>query len=604
MARLLTSLLLAAILAALAGAQSFGRFGYGGTIDLPGLTLGHDGFSAKAPGSTHFNFVQESRLWEVVNTSDVEQTIGLSNMADCPYKISCNLYAPGFRMYCPNGFALKMDCAKNPFITWLDGSVGDGVPTPNLKWSIVSFQDDQPPILLVFEVDHGPSVSVRGKPGDWTLASDRLFAGWVHVCLPTGTKPFKTNSAATLGALSQKFLSEQSFWLAPPAHLVDRTLISDALSVTCTWQFDRPGVVVPAPATFARLGGYPLSVSSRTRPIYAVDENGPILVTDQESLSIRFPVRRVPTGRFLAEGKPLSSPPATVSPLDVPSVAELAMANLVGSSDGGTRKLGDETLAGYFDHANYFAEPTTGQQLPFDAAGNGIDLAAAHSFLMQSLTNSRQSSSDANSLLTTLQWRTDWLTWRLWVPDAVLERRAGALAALAGALCPEPERRLQAAMLQAGLASERGLNIYRRRVGELNSEPLLLEPLEGVRQVLFALEGKLGGVEQDFAKAMLGEIRVFGETPAYLVRKEDALSMIWDSHGLKTSVFTLASAYPLTFERGGNLVDFDAKDALGFTRIEFRSQTPGLCDARLNLPAYAKPPPGGIDVPQYSENPR
>lgn len=601
MARLLTSLALLALVIVGAFAQAFGRFGYGGPLSVPGLVVDQSGIVAKAPAATRFQFLRPSELWQTSSTSDTDATVDLTNREKCPTKVSCSLYNPGVRLYFNSGFAFKLDSAKSPYLSWAEGSVGDGVPTPNLKWVIVSFQDDQPPVLLIFEASPGTSLSIQGKSGDWVIAPDKPYVGWVHVCLPIGTKPFKTDSASTLGVLTQRFTKEQDFWLAPPAHLIERKIEADALSVTCTWKFDRSGVVIPAPATFAKLGGYPLGLPSRSRAIAAVDENGPLLVTAQQELIMRFPVRRVPTGRFLAEGKALSNPPASVSPIDIPSVMDLGMETLTGTCDESTRKLAEDTLTGYLDQANYFAEPTTGQQLPFDVTGHGIDLAAAHAFLMQALTTTRQATSEANSLLTSVLWRTDWLTWNVWVPDQAVGRRASALAALAGALCPEPERRLQAGMLQAGLASERGLNIYRRRTGQISSEPQMLEPMEGLRQVLFALDSKITGTECLFGRAMLSELRVFGSTSVYLDRKDTALSLIWDPSSDTTSAFTLASAYPLTLEKEANLAGFTVKDALGFTRIQYKTASNGVCRAHFSLPAFAKPPPVAVDVPLYSE---
>ena len=604
MARLLTSLAVLALVIAGAFAQAFGRFGYGGPLNVPGLSLDQSGFIAKAPGATRFRFEQTSSLWQPTVTSDTDQTIDLTNREKCPAKVNCSLYNPGVRIYFNSGFAFKLDSAKSPYLSWAEGSVGDGVPTPTLKWAIVSFQDDQPPVLLIFEASPGTGLSIQGKAGDWVLAPDKPYVGWIHVCLPIGTKPFRTDSASTLGVLTQRFTREQDFWLAPPAHLVDRKIDSDALSVTCTWKFDRSGVVIPAPGTFAQLGGYPLGLPSRSRAIAAVDENGPLLITDQNELIMRFPVRRVPTGRFLAEGKALSSPPASVSPIDIPSVMDLGMENLTGTCDEATRKLGEDTLSSYLDQANYFTEPSTGQQLPFDSSGHGIDLAAAHSFLMQALTTTRQATSEANSLLTSVLWRTDWLTWNVWVQDDAIARRAAALAALAGALCPEPERRLQAGMLQAGLASERGLNIYRRRTGQISAEPQLVEPMEGLREVLFAIDSKVTGPECQFGKAMLSEIRVFGSTSVYLDRKDSAMSLIWDPSSDTTSAFTLASAYPFGLEKEANLAAFTVKDALGFTRVQYKTESSGLCRARFTLPSFAKPPPLAVDVPLYSESTR
>lgn len=601
MARLLISLVVLLLAAQGAWAQAFGRFGYGEPADLPGVKVSREGFVTKSSTALHFRFLSASKTWRPVQLGETSEVVQLSGGDGCPAKLSADLFSPGFRLYYPNGFALAVDAHESPYLSWSEGSVGDGVPTPNVKWCLLSFQDDQPPVLIDFEASDGPSLTIVGKPGAWSLKTEKPYSGWVHFCLPTGTRPFKTNSAATLGALTQRFWKDQSFWLAGPAKLLDRKIESDGLSVTCTWRFDRSGVVIPCPATLAQIGGYPLSLPTATKIIPAVDEDGPLVVTDQNELTMRFPIRRIPNGRFLAEGRPQSSPPSTVAPLDVPSVVELALENLVSYCGEPTRKLGEDTLASYFDQTSYFAEPTTGQQLPYDAKGNGIDIAAAQSLLMQALTTNHQASSEANSLLSSVLWRMDWLTWRVWTPDDALSRRSAALASLAGALCPEPERRLQAAMLEAGLAAERGLNIYRRRVKLADSEPPLIEPMEGMRQVLFAVDTKVAGTECAFARAMLSEVRVFGDTPLYLDRDGTSLEIAWDTPQPVSASFTLASAYPLGLQPGKNLAGLDVRDALGFTRVQYKSQAAGTCAALLNAPDYAKALPIGTDVPQYSE---
>src|SRR5262249_5753733 len=162
-----------------------------------------------------------------------------------------------------------------------------------------------------------------------------------------------------------------------------------------------------------------------------------------------------------------------------PSVAELAFANLPASRDTQTKETAEEALTEYLGEAKYTTEPYSNQQLPYTADGAGLDLAAAHALLMQSTITTVKATSEPNSLLTSVLWRRDWRTWTIWTPDLDLSRRAEALGALAAALCPEPARRLDAAMLEAGLASQEGLKVWQARNGFPVGPKLNPAPFDG-----------------------------------------------------------------------------------------------------------------------------
>lgn len=579
--------------------QGFGRFGYSQSADLPGLILTKDEFHAKAPGSASLAFAKPGEEWTPLITSEQGQTVHLNKGEDVPEKAAYELFNPGIRLYFPKGFSLGLACEKAPYLTWTEGSVGDGVPTPNEAYFLLSFQDDQPAWLIQFD-GAPPSLTISGKEGNWTLRTEKPYSGWVRCSLPLGDKPSKTVNAATLGQLWVKFSSESAYWLAPPAKFVKRASDADSLSVTGTWSFDRPGVRVPAAISMAQLGGYPISQVSRVKQLQGADECGPIVVTDENDLVARFPLRRVPTGKFIADGKSTVSPPATVSSIDAPSVFELGLENLASWCDGATRKLAETTLADYFDQTNYFIEPVTGQQLPYDAGGHGLDLAGAQAFLMQALTVSKQPTGPENSLLTSILWRQDFMTWQVWTADRTQGRRAASLAALAGAIASEPDKRLAGAMLQAGLSCERGLAIYRKRLGQ-DSGPGLLEPMEGMRQVLFALNGTATGPDCAFARAMLSELRLFGPTIAYLERQDQDWNLVWDGQASGAGEFALASAYPITLVKQTNLAALQIEDAFGITKIRYRRSAPGACQAKLSAPSFAKPIPPAADSPEYQE---
>lgn len=587
-------------LAAAAHADAFGRYGYGAPPDVPGMSVDRDGFAAKHPLADKIRFVKPLAQWKPVATSEFGQTVGFGQQDFVPSKGRFTTTAPGFALYFGSGIRLHVASTAAPYLTWTDGSVTSGVPTPPVRWLVVSFQTSEPPVLLGFPGDPA-SLVVRGRPADWTIQTDGDFKGWVRVGLPLGQRPVVANTAADLGKLAQAVAAEADLYTQMSPEPVGFRLDHDQESVTATWSFDRPGATVPIGATLAGLGQYPLSIQSSVKRIDAPTDEGPLDVLSGKDLTIRFPVRRVPTGRALALGAQPGEPIGTVAPQDIPSVVELALEGLLAERDVQTRKAADDTLTEYLGQATYAAEPVTGQQLPYTAAGEGADLAAAHALLMQSILSTQRATSEGNSLLTSLQWRRDWATWRFWGASETVARRVGALAALAGAICPEPERRLQAAMFQAGLSAERGLDVWRRRNGfATGSDATFAEPEPGLRQGLFGLRVP-PEPDSAFALALRSPIRIFGDASATLTQDVSTYVLQWPVLEAKPSLLTLAAAFPFSVKANGNLTSLKVAAALGFTELRYVPEVAGTCEVRLTVPKWAKPLPKATPVPSYRE---
>ena len=360
---------------------------------------------------------------------------------------------------------------------------------------------------------------MTGKAGAWAIKSQDPFKGWVRFALPAGDEGSAATTAATLGKLAKDAAANAALWTSMPPKLLKTNIIEDLHSVTATWQFDLPGAVVPVAAVMANLGHYLLEVKTPTRRLPGWTADGPTDIVDETSLSIRFPVKRVPTGRSLTVGSQLANPLGGVSPQDIPSAKRL------GTGVSGRRKRLANTQSSR-RHAFRICDPgklqsgTSGRSSScrLTRQARGIDLAATNAFLMQAVTSTARATSESNSLLTSVAWRQDWNTWRVWTQDPTVAQRTGAMAALAGALCPEPERRLAAAMFQAGLSGYRGLNVWRLRHSLIKSLPKLIEPLYGVRKGLFGLDGPLEPGEQ-FALSLLSPLRVFSDGSVVLVKQ-------------------------------------------------------------------------------------
>lgn len=588
------------LLAASAWAQAFGRFGFVDQADVPGFEIDRTGFRVRHERADRFIFEEASKVWKPLLTSELSQTIGLGGVGRSPAKARFDLAAPGISLYFQNGIGFRLTTTSAPFLTWKEGSVGPGVPTPSLKWVLISFRDDQPPVFLSLQGE-ASAFQISGKPGDWRLRTAGLYRGWARVAAPLGRNSMATNTAASLGGLKAKVLPLVPYFADEPPKLVKVEFAEDPTSVTATWTFDRPYAAVPIPAILANLGGYALKLDSETIRLDSSDPDGPVSVLLQNTMRIRFPVRRMPTGRSLALGAPAIEPIGTASPIDIATVAELALANLPACRDQLTKETAEETLAKYLTDATYATEPHTNQRLPYSANGAGLDLASAHALLMQSTITTVKATSEPNALLTSVMWRRDWRTWRLWTPDAAVSRRAGALAALAAALCPEPARRLDAAMLEAGLAGEAGLQVWRERYGLKGAVKPSEPPLEGVRRAMFLYPGRKPA-DEAYVLSLMSEIRVYGDLGFRAVPKEGGLALVWPVETARPFSIMLASAYPLAVSPVKNLASAVGEEALGFTVVRCVPTAPGPCELLIKVPEWAGPLPSYAEAPRFVGN--
>ncbi len=582
--------------------QAFGRFGYTQSADMPGLRVNKEGFIAKDVAADKIYFKEPSKLWKAVATTDIEQIVQLSGFKGSPSKASFNLLAPGFSLYFQSGLQLRLHCQSAPFLTWPDGSVAQGVATPNVKWLILSFRDNQPPLAIGFPGSPS-SLTISGKSGDWTLEGPPDFKGWVRIGLPVGLEQKPATTASSLGRLAKEAGPGMINWSQMPPHLLKVSYDQDLYSVTATWQFDHPGAVVPAAAQLAYLGGYPLTVKSETTRFPGWTEAGPIDVLKGTSLSIRFPVRRIPTGRALAIGQSPSAAKKPVHSANIAGIAELAEAALTADRDADTRKAAEDSIQEFVSQAPYFAEPWTRQQLPFSESGEGIDSTAAEAMLMQAVTSTSRATSESNSLLTSVGWRLDWLTWQVWVADKDVSERSAALAAVAAALCPETERRLTAGMLQAGLSAIRGLERWKRREGLVTTPSTHLESMFGIRKALFGLVGQPEPGE-GYVQVLTSPLRVFSDSGVGLLQVGQDFVLKTSLPKGKNSVLMLATAYPIEVSERKNVTIRKVESVLGFTEIHCISSGGGECEFKVVLPAFGKFPPKSVPAPSYTEQRR
>lgn len=588
---------------ALASSQAFGRFGYTDRWEVPGVVLSREGFRTEGSAADTFRFAAPLRQWKPAATNEWSQTVQTGEFAGNPSKLRHDLTALGFSAYFGQGMRLLLRSTNGPILTWADGSMeaNTGYATPPTKWVVVSFRDAQPPMLFAF-LDKEGALRLTGRTGEWVLSSEGDLGTWVRICAPLGNRAFPTNTVADLGKLKAACLPAVELAARPSPSLTYFSAIDEGPGVLGEWTFDAPGAVVPFPAFLSSLGGYGVLSASKTKRLDMNTQFGPVFVTDEPKLALRFLVRRVPTGRAVTVGSALGQGIGTASFLDVPTVTELALANLVASQDRAARELANGTVSEFLTETNYYVEPNTQQRLPFDGPGQGLDLTAAHALLLQSTISTARATSEPNSLLTSLAWRRDWLTWQYTGAEAAKRRRAAALSALAYALAPEPERRVESGMLQAGLAAERGLAVWKHRTQGAPPPPKFLEAMFEVREDLFGKDDyrrKTG-----FGRTLLSELRAFGDVPIECLVRDKKLILRWKAPDTRVQTISLAAGYPLTIAAGQNVADLQSSQGLGITILRVTPKAVGLCEATLSLPEWADPLPAFQAPPRFEESER
>jgi len=595
----LIGLLGVCLAAAISVADSFGRYGYGAPNPVPGFQVDRSGFRARAEGADRIGFATELPAWRAVATSAEGQTVGVGQPELGPTKLRFDLWAPGFAAYFPQRFHLRLTSIGAPYLTWMGGSVSNGVPTPAVPWAVLSFRDAQPPIILGFP-DGTATLKIEGKPGDWRIESNDDFVGWMRIGLPVGIKSKPYNAASALGELALESLAVAPLYVQTAPVLRELEVQDDRQSVTATWKFDRKGAVVPLGATLANIGGYPLRIQSGMLRLNGFTDEGPVDVSTEDRISIRFPIKRIPTGRAIGLGAIPRDLIGTASPFDVGGVTELAFENLASWRDMQSYRAAEQVLAEYLSQSKNAPEPVTEQNLPYGAAGEEGPLVAAHAFLMQALESTKRAGSENNALFTSLAWRRDALTWRFVADDEMVARRTSALAALVGLLCPEPERRLESAMFEAGVAAQRGQALWRVRIGALEQEPAYIEPWWPIRKEMF---GYLALPEkgEDFARMLLSPFRIYGDAAVELAEVEGKRELRWNIVDAQSGAFTLATSSPLGLESKANLVAVTATTSLGFTEVRYAPEVAGQCVVRVNQPPDAAPVPPTAIPPRYSE---
>lgn len=601
--RALTSLLLA-LLASLVEAEPFGRFGYQDLPQLPDFEVTSSGFRARIESGEWIWWGNRNATVKPVVASRTEAVYAGMRQANAPSKFRASLLAPGFRAFFPAGFQLKFGSFEAPLLSYEGATLGAGNPTPpEQSWILLTFQHSHPPLLMTFQEPY-PELVVKGEPGEWQLTTLEPYTGWVRFALPEGHRSLRIRSrvedSVDIGRLAetvQKVKSHLQVYQVEEPTIVDREIRSDQESITVVYRLSRARALAPPVLALAKAGGYPIEVLSPTSDAEADLLDGPTLYTLQDKLAVRFPMARIPTGRALVADAE-SNDSLEIDPSAPESVVKLAFKSLLGQRGKQVATAGETALNLYLSQAVYQQEPVSGTTLPLDSAGEGSELAAAYALLMQAQMAANGSDTQPNSLFTSLAWRRDWRSGLVWIEDPEVALRASAVMAVSAAFASDPERRLEAAWLQAGLSARSALPTYRERREFEGESETIVPPLFELRYHLFGLTPRLPKTGS-FVDTLLSPLRVVGERPMTAQVTEEGVVLQWVHRAGEPEEFSLLTPFPVQVQPLNNLTNLQGRETLGTLVVRYQVRQPGLCRALLKVPDWADPLPPLAPMPTY-----
>lgn len=349
-----------------------------------------------------------------------------------PQLVRFHRFGEGFDLYFESGFAFRVPSISAPFLTWTEGSVGEGVAAAADKFHLVSFRDPQPPLLLSY-MGEPTGLKVTGQPGQWVLRSSTPYKGWVRIIPPWQSTPRPTANAAGLGDLLRDLKLEIPRWTAPAPNLVEVRSYRSRDGLIGAWIFDRPLAVMSPSMARAFEPGAPRLLQIQSS-IGQARSGGPRWAKTEE-LRIRFPNSRWYPGRALVTA---IQPDLRPHPTDFRAIADLAFHQATSARSVNSREIALNML-------NSFAQRFP-EGFKLEAPATAPSLAAAYALLAQVVAPQGRS-----IWLDQVVWNVGPWSWTLPIEDEAELRRTTALCALALALSSEPALQLAGAMLDVGL---------------------------------------------------------------------------------------------------------------------------------------------------------
>lgn len=562
----------------------FGWFAFSDFHLLPLFEVTSRSFRVRSEHAREIFFAEDTEGMHSPRVSRYRKVIAFAPRSRCPFRLVLEQASLGFSLEFRDGVRL-VGSGDAPILSWSEGSVGVGVPTPAVPWVLLTWREAQPPILLSLSGE--PSAWIARKEGpSFVVETVEGYKGWVRVLAPFGTEEMGTATARDLGVLLRTLKPHLPKLLAGAPNLLDATVTPSEEGFTVVWRFDKPGALIPLPLLL-REGGVPAELLT---PMEAgtLEKKPQYFVSRDSEVKVRFSALRLFPGRPVVQGPSgVAETLATLSHIDPPSVCEGALAYLAGIADEVLVRALKTALSAFMKEQPEEREPRTGLRFYFSRDGKGARLASAHALNEMALTGESEG-------LLGLLGSLDWLTW---LPMGVDEREkweAGAIVSLAASLSDSWEVRALGAMANMGAMG------YGLRVGREDSSSAVWGPLWEVRSRVYPPLKKAGRSSSVKwwetlrypVRCLTPEVACWGEGRDVLVVGSGVSSRVIEVR--------FRSPYPLTVVGRANASVESVRSSEGDYVFVVRPEGERF-RLRLRLPLEAPLPPASEGGPRYNE---
>jgi hypothetical protein len=496
-------------------ADPFGRFGFRPLPSAPGWVVEAGGVRPDIAGADWIRFPRPLSRVRAALTGPHAATFLAQGGAWTPGKLRVELSQPAIEAHFAAGAAFESTHAGEPILTWDKGSAGPGVPTPPVRWVLLSYPDEQPPVLFA-SLGEPASFELAGRPGQWRLRTRGAWSGWLRIALPMGIRPTPGRDAAQLGLLALLVRSQEAHWTLPAPSLLSFEAREAPGGVLAIWRYDRPGASVPPAAILARAGGYPVVIRSAVEAMRAPTPVGPSVLSAESRVVLFFPSRTVPAGRAVTFGS-VNEPEEPYSLSDPQLLGRLAWASLFAGSASATLAQGSGLVSDFVLQAATTVAPNTGARVPFGPDPESLRLPAAFALLEAALAHGDPWQDAARPLGASLLWAFDPFAWTL--GDAEADR----LMSVACALDARTEVRVLGAMLHAGLAAAEARPAWLSANALGAAAPPAPTWIDGWAEAIY---GRAAGLE-----ALLSPLRVFGSASVRAAPHPEGARLSWTPRG-------------------------------------------------------------------------
>jgi hypothetical protein len=299
------------------------------SIGVPGVTLDAAGLRFHRPDAERWEWSEPvPAMRPEPKVIGGRGYVGASR-AYLPGRIFVSEVAPGWDAHFAQGLRLRLRTNAPPQITWAEATAGANVPTPAVRWVLITAGNQQPPLMLGLP-EGATTFTVKGRPADWRIETPLEFRGWVRMTPATGTQPVPSETAADFGRLADLGKRLEPVFTSRVPRLVEQTFAAEGDHVRIAWRFDRPGVRLPQ--FFAQQKGRPAIA------VGGIDEQGPIVLTPEAQIAVTL---RSPG---LAPGVPVRRGVRTVGRSD--AVGYAALLEFLLQQRGDTAELPEPPGAG------------------------------------------------------------------------------------------------------------------------------------------------------------------------------------------------------------------------------------------------------------------